>query len=104
MTLIRDPWTQLRDLTTARIALGRAGHSIPTAELLAFQLAHAKARDAVRHPFDARAFDGVFLKTAVRDRATYLRRPDLGRRLDPASAQLLSRGDYDAVPSAEHRG
>ncbi len=95
--MIRDSWIDLRDLTAARIALGRAGHSLPTAELLAFQLAHAKARDAVHHPFDPLAFDGVVLKSAARDRATYLRRPDLGRRLDPSSASRLTPGEYDAV-------
>ncbi|HVO88191.1 MAG TPA: ethanolamine ammonia-lyase subunit EutC [Casimicrobiaceae bacterium] len=92
-----DNWTHLRDLTAARIALGRAGHSLPTSELLAFQLAHARARDAVHHPFDARAFHGIVLRSAARDRATYLRRPDLGRKLDPASAALLTRGDWDVV-------
>src|SRR5947209_16809032 len=90
-----DPWTNLRDLTAARIALGRAGHSLPTRELLAFQLAHARARDAVHHPFDPTAFDGLRLQSEARDRATYLRRPDLGRRLDPQCK--LDRGDWDAV-------
>jgi ethanolamine ammonia-lyase small subunit len=92
-----DQWTQLRDLTAARIALGRAGHSVPTRELLDFQLAHARARDAVHHAFDPRSFEGIRLHSAARDRATYLRRPDLGRRLNAASAAMLTRGDWDAV-------
>jgi ethanolamine ammonia-lyase small subunit len=98
--LIEDHWAHLRDLTAARIALGRAGHSLPTRELLAFQLAHAKARDAVWRPLDPSAFsafDPVILHSAARDRATYLRRPDLGRRLAPESARCLPRGDWDAV-------
>jgi ethanolamine ammonia-lyase small subunit len=98
--LIEDSWTHLRDLTAARIALGRAGHSLPTRELLAFQLAHAKARDAVWRPLDPSAFlafDPVSLHSAARDRTTYLRRPDLGRRLSSESAGLLPRGDWDAV-------
>src|SRR4051794_9018187 len=90
-----DAWTNLRELTAARIALGRAGHSLPTDALLAFQLAHAKARDAIHHPFDPTAFDGIVLHSAAEDRATYLRRPDLGRRLD--SRVTLERGDWDAV-------
>jgi ethanolamine ammonia-lyase small subunit len=98
--LIEDHWTQLRELTAARIALGRAGHSLPTRELLAFQHAHAKARDAVWRPLDPNAFaafNPVILHSAARDRATYLRRPDLGRRLAPESASRLQRGDWNAV-------
>jgi len=87
----------LRDLTAARIALGRAGHSLPTRELLAFQLAHAKARDAVWCALDATSlnptgltrFTALSLHSAARDRATYLRRPDLGRKLDAESAAKL---------------
>lgn len=98
--LIEDPWTQLRELTAARIALGRAGHALPTRELLAFQLAHAKARDAVHRALDLghfRALNPVELKSAASDRITYLRRPDLGRRLAPDSAAQLSRGEWDAA-------
>jgi ethanolamine ammonia-lyase small subunit len=96
-----NPWAQLRELTDARIALGRAGHSLPTRELLAFQLAHAKARDAVHHALDPGSLGlpgaSIVLKSAARDRATYLRRPDLGRRLDADSASLIQHGDWDAV-------
>src|SRR5579862_2782108 len=92
-----DGWIQLRQLTAARIALGRAGHSVPTRELLAFRLDHARARDAVHRRLDPRGFEGIALKSAAADRTTYLRRPDLGRRLDPESAGLLAAGDWDAV-------
>jgi ethanolamine ammonia-lyase small subunit len=87
-------------VTTARIGLGRVGHSLPTRELLAFQLAHARARDAVHQPLHRNsllALKPVFLKSAAPDRVAYLRRPDLGRRLAPESAAALSRGDWDAV-------
>lgn len=85
----------LRSFTPARVALGRAGNSLPTAELLDFQLAHARARDAVHHPFDAlelqselarRGWPSTIVRSAARDRETYLTRPDLGRRLDPKCA------------------
>src|SRR5258708_3009989 len=97
---IDDSWTQLRELTGARIALGRAGHSLPTRELLAFQLAHAKARDAVWCSLDPSAlaeFEPLRLKSAARDRATYLRRPDLGRKLAAESADKIGRGEWDAA-------
>ena len=50
-----DPWTRMRAATPARIGLARAGASIATREHLAFQLAHARARDAVHEPFDPAA-------------------------------------------------
>jgi ethanolamine ammonia-lyase small subunit len=95
---VPDPWTALRRHTAARIALGRAGASLPTAEWLGFALAHAMARDAVHLPLDSAAlaqalaahgFAPVVLESAAADRAIYLRRPDLGRRLSERSAALL---------------
>lgn len=94
-----DPWQGLRAHTPARIALGRSGASLPTRELLAFGTAHAQARDAVQRPLDAEALDAALrgagfatlrVHSAAPDRATYLLRPDLGRRLDDASRQTLA--------------
>ena len=102
-------WTTLRRFTDARIALGRAGHSQPTAPHLAFQLAHAQARDAVHLPFDAHGvaagvqalgLDAIHLHSAAADRATYLQRPDLGRRLDEASRALLQQRQAEPVDLA----
>ena len=89
----------LRSFTPARVALGRSGHSLPTAELLRFQLDHARARDAVYCELDPGAIGvpHVVLRSAARDRATYLRRPDLGRTLHPDSRVELAAGDYDAA-------
>src|SRR5713226_3760347 len=89
----------LRDLTPARVGLGRAGASMPTEALLEFTLDHARARDAVHAAFDIpalisglndlglAAFD---VSKRARNRKDYLRRPDLGRTLDPASQHLLA--------------
>jgi ethanolamine ammonia-lyase small subunit len=93
-----DPWAELRAFTPARIALGRTGASQPTAAQLAFGLAHAQARDAVHAALDADAlqaalrdagFEVMRAHSRAPDRATYLRRPDLGRRLDEASLARL---------------
>jgi ethanolamine ammonia-lyase small subunit len=87
----------LRAYTPARVALGRTGHSLPTAELLRFQLDHARARDAVYQELDANSLGvpHVLLRSAAADRATYLRRPDLGRVL--ANGTELALGSYDAA-------
>jgi ethanolamine ammonia-lyase small subunit len=91
-------WGGLRRFTDARIALGRAGHSLPTAAHLQFQLAHAQARDAVHVPLDtAKVTQGLqslglqtlLLHSAAGDRHVYLRRPDLGRCLDESSSRAL---------------
>jgi ethanolamine ammonia-lyase small subunit len=93
-----DAWRQLRKLTPARIALGRAGTSLPTAAQLDFQYAHAQARDAVHLPLDVAAFiaheqqrgrECLAVHSAAADRHTYLQRPDLGRRLNADAARQL---------------
>lgn len=88
----------LRELTPARVGLGRAGASMPTDALLAFTLDHARARDAVHAAFDAAnllagigslGFDAIQVSSQARTRRDYLRRPDLGRMLDPGSRRVL---------------
>lgn len=96
------PWSRLAALTPARIALGRAGSSLPTDAVLKFDVAHALARDAVHQPLDLAALaadwraaggtDAIQVRSRAGDRRTYLQRPDLGRRLDAASAARL--GDH----------
>nr|WP_024675295.1 ethanolamine ammonia-lyase subunit EutC [Pseudomonas syringae] len=97
-TLPPNPWLEMRRLTSARIALGRTGTSLPTSAQLDFQAAHAQARDAVHLAFDHAAIsaqlaekgrDTLLLHSAAADRHSYLQRPDLGRRLNDESAQAL---------------
>lgn len=98
-------WLALRSATPARIGLGRVGDAPPLAATLDFQLAHARARDAVHRPLDVAALvrdvaealgrdagTPRVVASAAADRATFLRRPDLGRRLDPAGRALLGAG------------
>ena len=109
--VVVNPWAALRRFTAARIALGRVGVSQPTAPQLAFQLAHARARDAVHQALDvAPLLEGLqelsgqpalALHSAAASRDIYLQRPDLGRRLDAASRQLLQQyGQLQPQPSA----
>jgi ethanolamine ammonia-lyase small subunit len=99
-----DPFERLRARTPARIFLGRCGAALPTRAMLEFQLAHARARDAVYDELEPERLGALLPGHDIRivhsraaDRQTYLQRPDLGRRLDDASAASLSTGEYDAV-------
>ena len=98
---------RLRDFTSARVGLSRAGNGLPTRELLALQLAHARAREAVQSQLDVQLLglelkpfaEVLCVKSAAPDRTIYLRRPDLGRRLADESRRLIvnRKGRYDAV-------
>lgn len=102
--------TDLREFTPARVALGRTGGALPTQAVLEFALDHARARDAVHAVFDAAALiaalgtlglDAIGVSSRAGDRRDYLRRPDLGRRLDPRSVCLLQdRGSACGCPLA----
>ena len=94
-----DPWQQLKAFTRARIAIGRVGGSLPTKEVLDFGLSHAMARDAVHLPLDintlevdiqAQGFSTLRANSMATDRATYLLRPDWGRRLSEQSLMTLT--------------
>ncbi|MBS1801122.1 MAG: ethanolamine ammonia-lyase subunit EutC [Acidobacteria bacterium] len=95
-----DPWSRLTQWTTARIATGRAGVSTPTSPLLAFNSDHALARDAIytslnvaglKQSFQHAGFETLTVTSRARSRTEYLRRPDLGRLLEPTSAEALRR-------------
>jgi ethanolamine ammonia-lyase small subunit len=101
-------WAALRRHTAARIGLTRSGASLSTAPLLEFQLAHARARDAVQAPLDLARLSAdlaglgrpvLSVASAIGDKQQYLTRPDLGRQLASAAAATLAlhAGQYDVV-------
>ncbi len=99
-------WEKLRRTTPARIALGRVGYALPLGEVLDFQFAHARARDAVHAQLDGAKLAAelaplpvLHVESDAPDRATYLRRPDLGRRLSHQSVTVLAEagGHCDVV-------
>jgi ethanolamine ammonia-lyase small subunit len=103
-----NTWADLRQFTPARIGLKRTGASLATGPLLDFQLAHARARDAVHTPLDLTRLVGdvaglgvpvLNVASAIEDKQTYLMRPDLGRRLTPSASAALAphAGSYDVV-------
>lgn len=99
-----EPLKALQEFTAARIAIGRVGTSIPLKQSLEFKLAHAHARDAVYSELD---IDGLtdtlkqfqlpvlHLHSQIADRRQYLQRPDLGRKLNESSLNLLN----DIIPA-----
>ena len=100
--LQRDPYTQLRKLSKARIALGNTGGSQSLKDVLQFQLDHAKARDAIYNKFEIRKFElelknlelKIFnFKSKAKDRAEYLKRPDLGKLLAPSKIEKVFQFD-----------
>lgn len=105
-----DAWAGLRAFTPARIGLGRSGISQPTGALLEFSLAHAQARDAVHTTLDAASlavelalagFEPLHAQSQATDRAQYLRRPDLGRRLNESSRERLRAARPDTAERPE---
>lgn len=99
----------LRDFTSARVSLGRVGNSMPTEAVLDFRLAHARARDAVHSPLDVRSLraelaesgmDSIPVRSEAQNRTEYLRRPDLGRRLNAANHESIAAhaGEFEIVP------
>ena len=100
--VIPNPWDCLKQFTPARIALGRAGISLPTCAGLDFQLAHALARDAVNIPVDFAelekrlnfmGYQTLTLKTRAENQQLYLQRPDLGRLLSESAMDSLQKSE-----------
>jgi ethanolamine ammonia-lyase small subunit len=97
---------KIRARTPARVLADRTGASYRTVTQLRLRQDHAAARDAVRAEFDLkRDLSSEFLEqwklftisTMAASKEEYLRRPDLGRRLDEnARSQLAARCSLNA--------
>jgi ethanolamine ammonia-lyase small subunit len=94
----QDPLQTLKAFTPARIGLGRIGSGMPLKAFQEFKLAHAHARDAVYSELDAEQLISrlaqfnlpvLQVHSAAAYREQYLQRPDLGRKLDEASAEEI---------------
>lgn len=99
----KSPWAEWRNITPARLALGRAGAGMPTEEVLKFGWAHAMARDAIHAAIDVAAVDAALklqgwttaqIQSRATDRTTYLRRPDLGRVIAPDDTAKLRAANF----------
>ena len=98
-----EPLIALQEFTAARIAIGRAGTSIPVKQSLEFKLAHAHARDAVYSELDIEGLSEslkqfglpvLHLHSKAGYREQYLQRPDLGRSLNEES--LIELADHNS--------
>jgi ethanolamine ammonia-lyase small subunit len=96
----------LKDFTAARIGIGLVGSSIPLNSLFEFKLAHAHARDAVYSSLDTETLSNSLkqfnlpvlqLHSQAENRARYLQRPDLGRKLNLASTEQLTAAIADVA-------
>ncbi|MCR6639973.1 MAG: ethanolamine ammonia-lyase subunit EutC [Sporocytophaga sp.] len=99
-------WNNLKKFTNARIGLRNSGTSIATTDQLRFQLSFAEAKDAVQKELDENLISEQFsrqelplyyLQSEINNKAEFLYRPDLGRKLNTSSASLLS--DLNPLPS-----
>lgn len=84
--------SRMRQKTTARIGVGRAGARLKTRTLLTMRADHAAARDAVFLDVEAGLVERLKLfsvQSRCRNKDEYLTRPDLGRLLDEASAKTV---------------
>ena len=78
--------------TPARLAVGRVSTRYRTPTILSFWTDHAAARDAVASDISAEIVSGLslaHLHSSAVDKAEFLRRPDLGRKLSGESRTVV---------------
>ncbi|MFN8429025.1 MAG: ethanolamine ammonia-lyase subunit EutC [Spirosomataceae bacterium] len=97
-----DPSDLLKTQSNARIGLGNVGGALPTQQTLSIKLDHARAKDAVFSPLNTELLADAFsefdlpffnLKSKAENKIDYLKRPDLGRRLDYNSLEILEKSN-----------
>lgn len=87
-----DGLRALMAATPARIGVGRSGPRPRTAASLLFLADHGVTQDALMHAVDPDLLEelGLFsVESQAGDRQTYLKRPDLGRKLTEAAKAVL---------------
>jgi len=91
---------KLRMMTDARVSLEKAGGSLSTQEVLDFKEDHALARDAVwaelnsdvlMNQLQVIGLEAIELSSQAGDRRTFIKRPDLGRKLSLDSKNLIKK-------------
>jgi len=99
---MKDFWESLKALTHARIALGRAGNALPTAEWLMFKMAHSQARDSVWCELDPALLkeqlkipksQWIEVQSQCQTKQEFLLRPDLGRKLGTEFQEALPKNE-----------
>lgn len=99
---MKDFWEHLRAFTHARIALGRAGNALPTAEWLKFKMAHSQARDSVWCELDTTLLkeqlqipesQWIEVQSQCQTKQEFLLRPDLGRKLGAEFQEVLPKNE-----------
>ena len=88
----REEYMKLKQRTSARLGIGRAGTRFKTDVLLRFRADHAAAQDAVFNDVPESFLEeaGLFeVTTECKDRDEYITRPDLGRKISAEGIKLL---------------
>jgi ethanolamine ammonia-lyase small subunit len=90
----REAYLHMKQFTVARLGVGRAGPRYNTWSMLHFRADHATAQDAVFTDVDdgfAAANGFIAGQSVCTSKDEFLTRPDLGRRLNPATVELFGK-------------
>lgn len=89
----RDEYMKLKQRTSARLGIGRAGTRFKTDILLRFRADHAAAQDAVFNDVPKQFLEelGLFeVATECESRDQYITRPDLGRKIGAEGIKTIN--------------